>query len=542
VLSAARHDHHLGPGEVVLFENVSLQLNAGSRYGLVGANGRARPRCSSILAGDEPASDGAGRHARATPASACSGRTASSTTSARIVDVAMQGDAGVVAPSRSSGPAHRRAPRPPAPRRPGGPDRRPRRLHPGGPRGEILEGLGIPAALHRSRWRRSPAASSCACCSPRCSSAAPTRCCSTSPPTTSTSCRSAGSRSSSRAYKGCAVVISHDQRFLDNVATHILDVDYGTITALHRQLHRLRGGRRPPTRARKEPRSPAPRSRDRRRSAPSSSASAPRPPRPSRPRAASSRSRRSRSRSSPSPRAALPALRFARCAPSGRDVLSSRDSPRPTATSRCSTGRHLAVRRGERLASSAPTASASPRCSRSPWATEADAGRVEWGHEVRPGYFAQDHHELLGRRPRAPHGWLYEACPGGASPTCAAPRAGHALLRRRRRQAVAPSPAARPRAWSSAGSWSSGPTCSCSTSPPTTSTSSPSRPWSRPCWPTRAPSLRLPRPLVRRRARHRILEVTPDGIARLPRHLRRVPRPLRRRPPRRPPAGSWKFR
>src|SRR5205085_11644056 len=31
-------------------------------------------------------------------------------------------------------------------------------------------------------------------------------------------------------YKGCAVVISHDQRFLDNVATHILDVDYGTIT------------------------------------------------------------------------------------------------------------------------------------------------------------------------------------------------------------------------------------------------------------------------------------------------------------------------
>ena len=31
-------------------------------------------------------------------------------------------------------------------------------------------------------------------------------------------------------YAGCAVVISHDQRFLDNVATHILDVDYGTIT------------------------------------------------------------------------------------------------------------------------------------------------------------------------------------------------------------------------------------------------------------------------------------------------------------------------
>src|SRR6185436_7893797 len=32
------------------------------------------------------------------------------------------------------------------------------------------------------------------------------------------------------AYRGVALVISHDQRFLDNVATHILDVDYDTIT------------------------------------------------------------------------------------------------------------------------------------------------------------------------------------------------------------------------------------------------------------------------------------------------------------------------
>src|SRR6185369_2101085 len=31
-------------------------------------------------------------------------------------------------------------------------------------------------------------------------------------------------------YTGCAVIISHDQRFLDNVTSHTLDVDYGTIT------------------------------------------------------------------------------------------------------------------------------------------------------------------------------------------------------------------------------------------------------------------------------------------------------------------------
>jgi len=31
-------------------------------------------------------------------------------------------------------------------------------------------------------------------------------------------------------YRGCAVVISHDHRFLDNVSTHTLDIDYETVT------------------------------------------------------------------------------------------------------------------------------------------------------------------------------------------------------------------------------------------------------------------------------------------------------------------------
>src|SRR5205814_2657031 len=31
-------------------------------------------------------------------------------------------------------------------------------------------------------------------------------------------------------YRGCAVIISHDRRFLDAVVTHVLDVDYARIT------------------------------------------------------------------------------------------------------------------------------------------------------------------------------------------------------------------------------------------------------------------------------------------------------------------------
>ena len=45
-------------GARTLFEDVSLQLNAGSRYGLVGANGSGKSTFMRLLAGDEEASEG----------------------------------------------------------------------------------------------------------------------------------------------------------------------------------------------------------------------------------------------------------------------------------------------------------------------------------------------------------------------------------------------------------------------------------------------------------------------------------------------------
>src|SRR3954463_7736749 len=45
-------------GARVLFADVSLQLNAGSHYGLVGANGSGKTTFLKVLAGDEEASAG----------------------------------------------------------------------------------------------------------------------------------------------------------------------------------------------------------------------------------------------------------------------------------------------------------------------------------------------------------------------------------------------------------------------------------------------------------------------------------------------------
>src|SRR5277367_1776255 len=45
-------------GARTLFEDVSLKLVTGSRYGLVGANGSGKTTLLEIIAGDEPATEG----------------------------------------------------------------------------------------------------------------------------------------------------------------------------------------------------------------------------------------------------------------------------------------------------------------------------------------------------------------------------------------------------------------------------------------------------------------------------------------------------
>ncbi|MEM9692962.1 MAG: ATP-binding cassette domain-containing protein, partial [Myxococcota bacterium] len=45
-------------GDRTLFANVTLRLDAGKRYGLVGANGSGKTTLMSMLVGDEPTSDG----------------------------------------------------------------------------------------------------------------------------------------------------------------------------------------------------------------------------------------------------------------------------------------------------------------------------------------------------------------------------------------------------------------------------------------------------------------------------------------------------
>jgi len=73
----------------------------------------------------------------------------------------------------------------------------------------------------------------------------------------------------------------------------------------------------------------------------------------------------------------------------------------------------LIVQRGDRLAIIGPNGiGKSTLLKIMTGRLEADAGEVEWGYETHPGYFAQDHRELLEGSKDDLQSWLWNHCPG----------------------------------------------------------------------------------------------------------------------------------
>ncbi|MEZ4406274.1 MAG: ATP-binding cassette domain-containing protein [Polyangiales bacterium] len=135
-------------GERVLFEGVSLKLNAGSRYGLVGANGSGKTTFLKILAGDEPASEGT----VTIPKTARLGvlrQDRFADDAERVIDAAMQGDELAWAALASSGTPSPRAAATSPPRRRRRRPARPRRLHPRSPRDRRARRAGHPPRAAR---------------------------------------------------------------------------------------------------------------------------------------------------------------------------------------------------------------------------------------------------------------------------------------------------------------------------------------------------------------------------------------------------------
>jgi ATPase subunit of ABC transporter with duplicated ATPase domains len=397
-------------GGRTLFEDVSLQLNSGSRYGLVGANGSGKTTFLKILAGDEAASDGS--------RSIVSGARIGVLRQDRFLDddeiilnLAMMGDGDVWRALKErerivdhgEGDATRIADLEDALRISGGYTLEARST-------AVLEGLGIPIVAHRRPLSTLSGGFKLRVMLAQVLIGGPDAVLLDEPTNHLDILSIRWLEKFLAGYRGVAVVISHDQRFLDNVATHILDVDYQTITpytgnyarfVIDKQAarERIEGGIE---RAEKI-------IADKRAFIERFGAKA------SKAKQAQSRLKQIEKIEVDELKASsrrTPLFRFTPRRASGRDVLDVEGVSKAYGEKRVLRDVSLVIRRGEKVALIGPNGLGKSTLLKIVTGhLEADAGTVRFGHEVHPGYFAQDHHDLLRNESMTPLDYTWEACP-----------------------------------------------------------------------------------------------------------------------------------
>ena len=215
-----------------------------------------------------------------------------------------------------------------------------------------------------------------------------------------------------KEFKGPAVIISHDHRFLDNVMTHVLDVDYETVLLYHgnyseslvaKQLERER--REKDIAARERDIAHHQKFVDRFRA-----------------KASKARQAQSKVRMIEKKAAALtqlpmssrryPTFRFDQKRDSGKEVLRIKGIKKAFGDNEVLHGVDLTVNRGDRLAIMGPNGIGKSTLLKIIMGElQPDAGEVEWGYETHPGYFAQDHREQFKSPTRTAEDWVWDFCP-----------------------------------------------------------------------------------------------------------------------------------
>ena len=381
-------------GARTLFEDVTLKLVRGARYGLVGANGSGKTTFLKILQGDEPQSDGTvGIPKQLRLGVLRQDRFLDD--EQPILEVAMSGDERVTDALAEQKRLLAEA-TPDAARIAELEERI--ASHDGytleARTSQILEGLGIPVKNHRDPLGTLSGGFKLRVLLARVLIGDPDLVLLDEPTNHLDILSIRWLEKFLSAYRGSAVVISHDQRFLDNVVTHILDVDYGTILEYPGNYSAF-AKEKVEVRARKEAEIERTEAKIAEKKAWIERFGA---------KATKARQAQSKLKQlekievdeleSSSRRA--PRFRFVPERPSGKDVLTLEGLSKSYGPKRVLSGVSLTLRRGERLAIIGPNGlGKSTLLKIATGRLEADAGKITWGHEARVGYFAQDHRELL---------------------------------------------------------------------------------------------------------------------------------------------------
>ena len=401
-------------GDQTLFEGATFQLNVGSRYGLVGANGSGKTTFLQVLGGSTEASEG----------------TVSMPKQLRlgtlqqdqflhgdepILQVAMMGNTelwdamvekeALLTAAHESFDADRFG------------ELEELVQHYDGYTAEsraatVLEGLGLPASVHRQPLSTLSGGFKLRVLLAQVLASAPDVMLLDEPTNHLDILSIRWLETFMRDFPGPVVVISHDHQFLDGIATHILDIDYETVILYHGNYTAFLEEKR--------------RERKRREKdiAGQEREIAHQQEFVTRFKAKASKARQAQSKMkiiekkmdsivelAQSSRR-YPTFNFEEWRPSGRDVLKVKGIAKAYGDNEVLHGVDLLVSRGDRLAIMGPNGIGKSTLLKIIMGeVEPDAGAVDWGYETHPGYFAQDHREQFQDPTRSAHEWMTQFCP-----------------------------------------------------------------------------------------------------------------------------------
>ena len=399
-------------GQQILFSNVSFQFNPGNRYGLIGANGSGKSTFLKMISGQEVASDGTLAMPKRLRLGVLEQDHFKYETN-DIIDVVMMGNDELwqamdekdklLEKADQEFDAERYAELEDLILRHDGYSLESRA-------GEILEGLGIPSEVHRNPLSTLSGGFKLRVLLAQVLAAEPD-CLLLDEPTNHLDILSIRwLEKFLTEYAGLAVVISHDHRFLDNVCTHIVDVDYETIVLYPGNYQDFLRAKQA-DRDRKEAEI-----NKREKEIADHKAFV------DRFKAKASKARQAQSKMKkmekiqiehlPQTSRRYPTFRFESCRPSGKKVLEIEGLSKAFGEKKVLENVSLTVNRGDRIAIIGPNGIGKSTLLKIVMGQlEADAGEVEWGYETHPGYFAQDHKEIFEGGKNTVEGWLWDLCP-----------------------------------------------------------------------------------------------------------------------------------
>jgi ATPase subunit of ABC transporter with duplicated ATPase domains len=402
-------------GTQTLFTNVAFQLSPGNRYGLVGANGSGKSTLLKILAGDEPATNGTVSIPKKLRLGVLS-QDHFRYEEVAIIDTVLMGNQelwqamvekeGILARADEEFDGERYA------------ELEDIVLHHDGysveaQAGEILEGLGIPAEIHRNPLSTLSGGFKLRVLLAQVLAAKPQVLLLDEPTNHLDILSIRWLEKFLQGFAGTAVIISHDHRFLDNVCSHILDVDYETVTLYTGDYTAFVAGKQ------------AERERKEKEQSKREKEIAHHQLFVDRFRAKATKARQAQSKlrliekrqSELEPLAQssrrYPTFRFPQRRPSGKEVIKIDGISKAYGDNQVLNDVSLTIRRGQRLAILGPNGIGKSTLLKIAMGdVEADAGEIEWGYETYPGYFAQDHREQLTSQEQSVEAFLWESCPG----------------------------------------------------------------------------------------------------------------------------------